>query len=116
MDGCCFHKFAILFFILFNNFSLFAIHIFFSTRIYFWYSTPVFSSSSADKGANILTALAASDEFADDTGKYFDNDIKDGAHGDARGEFGQPHADALNKETIAELEAQTQTVLQSISA
>ena len=72
--------------------------------------------SSADKGANILTALAVSDEFAGDTGKYFDNDIKDGIHGEARGEFGQPHADALNKETIAELEAQTQTVLQSIFA
>ncbi|MGP5211632.1 SDR family NAD(P)-dependent oxidoreductase [Psychrobacter alimentarius] len=72
--------------------------------------------SSADKGANILTALAISDEFANDTGKYFDNDIKDGDHGDARGEFGQPHADALDKEAIAELEAQTQTVLQSIFA
>ena len=72
--------------------------------------------SSADKGANILTALAISDEFANDTGKYFDNDIKDGDHGDARGEFGQPHADALNKEAIAKLEAQTQTVLQSIFA
>lgn len=71
--------------------------------------------SPADKGANILTELAISDEFADDTGKYFDNDIKDGVHGDARGEFGQPHADALNKEAIAELERQTQTVLQSIS-
>lgn len=71
--------------------------------------------SSADKGANILTELAISDEFADDTGKYFDNDIKDGVHGDARGEFGQPHADALNKEAIAELKRQTQTVLQSIS-
>jgi len=70
--------------------------------------------SSADKGANILTALAVSDEFADDTGKYFDNDIKDGAHGDARGEFGKPHADALNKDTIAELERQTQKVLQSL--
>ena len=70
--------------------------------------------SSADEGANILTALAISDEFADDTGKYFDNDIKDGAYGDARGEFGQPHADALNKEAIAELERQTQQVLQSL--
>jgi len=70
--------------------------------------------SSADKGANILE-LAISDEFADDTGKYFDNDFKDGVHGDARGEFGQPHADALNKEAIAELERQTQVVLQSIS-
>ncbi|WP_440454541.1 SDR family NAD(P)-dependent oxidoreductase [Psychrobacter sp. ASPA161_9] len=71
--------------------------------------------SPADKGANILTELAISDEFANDTGKYFDNDIKDGVHGDARGEFGQPHADALNKEAIAELERQTQTVLQSLS-
>lgn len=71
--------------------------------------------SPADKGANILTELAISDEFANDTGKYFDNDIKDGVHGDARGAFGQPHADALNKEAIAELERQTQTVLQSLS-
>jgi NAD(P)-dependent dehydrogenase (short-subunit alcohol dehydrogenase family) len=71
--------------------------------------------SSADKGANILTELAISDEFANDTGKYFDNDIKDGAHGDAKGAFGQPHADALDKEAIAELERQTQQVLQSLS-
>lgn len=70
--------------------------------------------SSADKGANILAELAISDEFADDTGKYFDNDIKDGDHGDARGEFGQPHADALNKEAIAELEKHTQQVLKSL--
>ncbi|MGP4714153.1 MULTISPECIES: SDR family NAD(P)-dependent oxidoreductase [unclassified Psychrobacter] len=70
--------------------------------------------SSADKGANILTELAISDEFADDTGKYFDNDIKDGAHGEARGEFGQPHADALNKNAIAELKRQTQNLLQSL--
>ncbi|WP_201546477.1 SDR family NAD(P)-dependent oxidoreductase [Psychrobacter immobilis] len=72
--------------------------------------------SSADKGANILAELAISDEFANDSGKYFDNDIKDGVHGDARGEFGQPHADALNKEAIIELERQTQAILQSLSA
>ena len=72
--------------------------------------------SSADKGANILTELATSDEFANDSGKYFDNDIKDGVHGDARGEFGQPHADALDKEAITELERQTQAILQSLSA
>ncbi len=70
--------------------------------------------SSADKGANILTELAISDEFAGVTGKYFDNDIKDGAHGDARGEFGQPHTNALNKDTIAELKRQTQDLLQSL--
>ncbi|WP_367109784.1 SDR family NAD(P)-dependent oxidoreductase [uncultured Psychrobacter sp.] len=70
--------------------------------------------SSADKGANILTELAISDEFADDTGKYFDNDIKDGAQGEARGEFGQPHANALDKEAIAKLKRQTQDLLQSL--
>ncbi len=70
--------------------------------------------SSADKGANILTELAISDEFADETGKYFDNDIKDGAQGEARGEFGQPHQDALNKKTIAKLKRQTQDLLQSL--
>lgn len=72
--------------------------------------------SSADKGANILAELAISDDFANDSGKYFDNDIKDGVHGDARGEFGQPHADALDKEAITELERQTQAILQSLSA
>ncbi|MBU5615799.1 SDR family NAD(P)-dependent oxidoreductase [Psychrobacter sp. TAE2020] len=70
--------------------------------------------SSADKGANILTELAISDEFVTDTGKYFDNDIKDGVQGEAKGEFGQPHADALNKKAIAELENQTQSLLQSL--
>ncbi len=70
--------------------------------------------SSADKGANILAEMAISDEFANDTGKYFDNDIKDGDHGDARGEFGQPHTDALTKEAIAELEKHTEQVLQSL--
>lgn len=69
----------------------------------------------ADKGANILTELAISDEFATDTGKYFDNDIKDGVHGEAKGAFGQPHADALNQQAIAELQQHTQAVLQSLS-
>lgn len=70
--------------------------------------------SSADKGANILTQLATSDEFADDTGKYFDNDIKDGEHGETRGEFGKPHADALNKDAINKLKRHTQDLLQSL--
>lgn len=70
--------------------------------------------SSADKGATILTELATSDEFATDTGKYFDNDIKDGAHGEARGEFGHPHTEALNKEAIAELKHQTQELLPTL--
>lgn len=70
--------------------------------------------SSADKGANILAELAISNEFTDDTGKYFDNDIKDGIQGDVRGEFGKPHADALNKEAIAKLEKHTEQVLESL--
>ena len=38
-------------------------------------------------GSEILTRLAIASEYADSTGKYFDNDI---------GEFGRPHPDALN--------------------
>ena len=38
-------------------------------------------------GADILARAAVSDEFADASGKYFDNDI---------GAFGDPHPDALN--------------------
>jgi len=67
--------------------------------------------SPADKGANILVALAANDAFAHQTGQYFDNDIKDGEHGDERGEFGTPHSDALNKTAIAKLMQHTQQIL-----
>jgi len=70
--------------------------------------------SSADKGANILVALAVSDEFADATGQYFDNDIK-GEYGDERGAFSKPHNDALNKVAITELLQQTQEILQPLS-
>ena len=38
-------------------------------------------------GADILVRAATSSEFADATGRYFDND---------RGQFAQPHPDALN--------------------
>jgi len=67
--------------------------------------------SPADKGGNILVALAADDAFARQTGQYFDNDIKDGEHGDERGAFGTPHSDALNKTAIAKLMQQTQEIL-----
>ncbi|MBF2720867.1 SDR family NAD(P)-dependent oxidoreductase [Psychrobacter sp. NG254] len=67
--------------------------------------------SPADKGANILVALAVDDKFAHQTGQYFDNDIKDGEHGDERGEFGTPHSDALNKTAIAKLMQHTQQIL-----
>ncbi|MBI0425105.1 SDR family NAD(P)-dependent oxidoreductase [Psychrobacter sp. NG27] len=67
--------------------------------------------SPADKGANILVALAADDEFTHQTGQYFDNDIKDGEHGDERGEFGTPHNDALNQTAINTLIQHTQQIL-----
>ena len=38
-------------------------------------------------GADILVRAATSEEFADATGRYFDND---------RGQFAQPHPDALD--------------------
>ncbi|TKG91468.1 SDR family NAD(P)-dependent oxidoreductase [Puteibacter caeruleilacunae] len=52
------------------------------------------SWSSADKGADILIALGVSDEFADVSGKYFDND---------RGSFGLAHPDAYDKAIVDEL-------------
>lgn len=66
--------------------------------------------SSADKGADILVALAVSDEFANETGRYFDNDIK-GEHGDKRGAFGTPHNDASNKSAIEQLIQNTEQIL-----
>ncbi|WP_120501529.1 SDR family NAD(P)-dependent oxidoreductase [Roseovarius sp. EL26] len=44
-----------------------------------------------DIGAKILARAALSDEFAQATGKYFDNDI---------GQFGPPHPDALDVEKV----------------
>ncbi|MBH0095387.1 SDR family NAD(P)-dependent oxidoreductase [Psychrobacter sp. NZS113] len=67
--------------------------------------------SPADKGANILVALAADDAFTTQTGQYFDNDIKDGEHGDKRGAFGTPHSDALNETALNTLIQHTQQVL-----
>ena len=50
-------------------------------------------------GADILVRAALSDEFANASGRYFDND---------RGEFAQPHPDALdatkNKKLVAAIE------------
>ena len=52
------------------------------------------SWSSVDKGADILIALGVSNEFADVSGKYFDND---------RGAFGMAHPDAYDNTIIDEL-------------
>ena len=52
-------------------------------------------------GADILVRAALSDEFADASGKYFDND---------HGQFAAPHPDALdprkNQAIVAAIEAQ----------
>lgn len=45
-------------------------------------------------GADILVTAALSDEFANASGKYFDNDI---------GQFASPHPDALNPTKTAEV-------------
>lgn len=66
--------------------------------------------SSADKGADILVALAVAHDFANETGRYFDNDIKS-EHGDERGAFGKPHSDALNKAAIEQLIENTQAII-----
>jgi hypothetical protein len=45
-------------------------------------------------GADILTRAALSDEFANASGLYFDNDI---------GQFSSPHPDALNEQKSDEM-------------
>lgn len=45
-------------------------------------------------GADILRRAAVSDEFADASGRYFDNDVK---------RFASPHPDGLDESKIAEL-------------
>ncbi|MRI33107.1 oxidoreductase [Endozoicomonas sp. OPT23] len=53
-------------------------------------------------GADILVRAALSDEFANASGKYFDNDS---------GRFASPHADALNDEKCAEVTHAIERVL-----
>jgi len=53
-------------------------------------------------GAGILVRAALSDEFADASGEYFDND---------RGQFRPPHPDALDPRKSAELVRAIETVL-----
>lgn len=62
--------------------------------------------SSADKGANILYDLAASEEYEGVTGKYFDND-----KGEEKGVFGDAHAEAYNPVAIEQLITTTKEIL-----
>ncbi|MGI9612700.1 MAG: SDR family NAD(P)-dependent oxidoreductase [Acidimicrobiales bacterium] len=57
-------------------------------------------------GADILTRASLSDEFADATGRYFDNDA---------GRFGQPHPDALDPNKNAAIVAAIDDVLSRIT-
>ena len=58
--------------------------------------------SSADKGADIIIHLATNSKYADKSGQYFDND---------RGQFGDAHPDAYQKETIESLITKTEDLL-----
>ena len=54
-------------------------------------------------GSDILTKAALSDEFADASGKYYDNDIE---------RFASPHADALDDEKCARIVSEMEGILQ----
>ena len=56
-------------------------------------------------GAEILRRAALSDDFAEASGKYFDND---------RGGFGAPHPDALNRERAQAVMATIDAVLERL--
>lgn len=58
--------------------------------------------SSADKGARVLCELAVSDVFAQETGKYFDNDLSP-KQSEALGGFNRAHPDAYDANKIADL-------------
>ena len=56
-------------------------------------------------GADILTRAAVDDDFADASGKYWDNDS---------GRFADPHPDALDQSKSAEVVSVMQEVLEGI--
>lgn len=62
--------------------------------------------SSADKGGNILYELAVSNEYADASSKYFNND-----KGDPKGAFDSAHPDAYNAALIEALITKTHELL-----
>lgn len=62
--------------------------------------------SPATKGSDILCELALSNEYEDETGKYFDND-----KGDPKGAFGIAHNDAYDQDKINQLISETNKIL-----
>lgn len=62
--------------------------------------------SPAEKGVNILVDLALSDDYINDSGKYFDND-----KGEDKGYFSPAHADVYNQNKIEALLTTTKTLI-----
>lgn len=62
--------------------------------------------SPAEKGVDILLDLALSEEYKNDSGKYFDND-----KGDPKGYFSTAHPDAYDEAKIKALLATTKTLI-----
>lgn len=58
--------------------------------------------SPAEKGADIIYALALSDRYKEKSGEYFDNDM---------GAFGEAHPDAYESEKISELLIATKALI-----
>jgi NAD(P)-dependent dehydrogenase (short-subunit alcohol dehydrogenase family) len=65
--------------------------------------------SPAEKGVNVLVDLALSENYKNDSGKYFDND-----KGDPKGYFSQAHADAYNETEIEKLLNLTNRLLDTL--
>jgi len=62
--------------------------------------------SPASKGADILYDLAVSEEYNDQSGKYFDND-----KGNPKGVFGPAHQDAYDEDKIIALINKTEEII-----
>lgn len=62
--------------------------------------------SPADKGVNILYDLAISEEYKNDSGKYFDND-----KGNPKGAFSLAHTDAYDENLITKLIDKTKSLV-----
>lgn len=70
--------------------------------------------SSADKGAEVLYQLSTAEQFVDDSGKYFDNDLSP-KQGTELGDFSQAHPDAYNQAKIDALLDATNKIMSSLT-
>ncbi|MEM0967512.1 MAG: SDR family NAD(P)-dependent oxidoreductase [Verrucomicrobiota bacterium] len=65
------------------------------------------SGKDLNIGAEVLVRAALADEFADSSGKYFDNDL---------GVFSDPHPDALDKDKLAAIVLKIEEILDQLKA